>query len=182
MKELFYFSKSDLMIQVQYSNHAKALRYASHRQITEDERQAIERYIAENIIAEKESGKYKDASLDYLGIDYKLVSSLNQFHAIKPYKETEESFKEQESNPFGNLNNKNIDRSVKDLIKTSMENYYFEKIGNTIVELRKKIEGNQNETVILKLQNNLEQLVDAYNQFSPRKVEFKEILPKELVV
>ena len=42
MKELFYFSQSDLMIQVQYSEASNALSYSSHREITEAERKFIE--------------------------------------------------------------------------------------------------------------------------------------------
>ena len=180
MKELFYFSKSDLMIQVQYSHQSNALRYASHRRITEVERLIIEKYINDNIITGTDSDKYRDASLDYMGIDYKLISSLHQYHAIKPFKDSELATKESDKNPFENLINKDIDQSVKNLINKSMENYYFEQIGNVILEIRKCSESKGEQKKIEEMKNNLKELVGAYNQYTRKKVEFKEILPGEL--
>jgi len=178
MKELFYFSKSDLMIQVQYSYQANTIRYASHRDISDEERQLIERYIHENIITGKDIASQENVTLDYLGIDYKLIGNLNQFHAVKPFKGKEE--KSASSNPFEHLMNKDIDKSVEHLIKTSMENYYFEKIGNTMIELRQTVEKDVKAPVLRKMQADLMELIKAYNEYADRKVDIKDLLPNEL--
>jgi len=70
---------------------------------------------------------------------------------------------------------------VNDLINTSMENYYFEKIGSTIMDTRKKIMAGTQEEELQDLRQNLEQMVNAYNQYSATKVKFKDILPEELI-
>ncbi len=178
MKELFYFSKSDLMIQVQFSDHANTVRYASHRDVSDDERMLIEKYIHENIVTGK-NGKQKDSmAMNYLGIDYKLIGSLNQFHAVKPLQNKDE--KTASSNPFEHLMNKDIDKSVQNLIDTSLENYYFEKIGNTIIELRQVVEADAKSAEIKKLQADLRDLIEAYNKYAIKKVDVKDLLPNEL--
>ncbi len=178
MKELFYFSKSDLMIQVQYSYEANTIRYASHRDISDTERSLIEKYIHENIITDKNVEQVDSVALDYLGIDYKLVGNLNQFHAVKPLKNKDE--KPESSNPFEHLMNKDIDKSVQNLIDTSMENYYFEKIGTTIIELREVVETDVKAPEIKKIQRDLRDLIEAYNQYAARKVDVKDLLPNEM--
>ncbi len=174
MKELFYFSKSDLMIQVQYSNQANTIRYASHRNVSDDERQLIEKYIHTNILAGKEI-EQDSVAMDYLGIDYKLIGSLNQFHAVRPLKDKEN--KTASGNPFEHLMNKDIDKSVQNLIDTSMESYYFEKIGTTIIELRKVVEADAKAPEIKRIQADLRDLIEAYNQYATRKVDAKDLLP-----
>ncbi len=181
MKELFYFSKSDLMIQVQYSHKAHTLRYSSHRKITDGERNLIEKYITSNITTVDKNPKYIDANLDYAGVDFKLIHHLHQFHSVKPFEDSEEQQSPQEENPFKRLLKKDIETSVNDLINTSMENYYFEKIGGTIMETRKKIMAGTQEEELQDLRQNLEQLLNAYNQYSATKVKFKDILPEELI-
>lgn len=181
MKELFYFSKSDLMIQVQYSHKAHSLRYASHRKITDGERKLIEKYIENNITTADKNPQYVDANLDYAGVDFKLIHHLHQFHSVKPLEGSEEQQSLLEENPFTRLLKKDIETSVSDLINTSMENYYFEKIGSTIVDTRKKIRAGTQEEELRDLRQNLERLVNAYNQYSATKVKFKDILPEELI-
>ncbi len=179
MKELFYFSKSNVMVQVQYSYQANALRYASHRNITEVERNIIEKYIAENVATEAKNPRFADATIQYSGVDYKLIHHLNQFQAVKPFGEPEQRYSAEE-NPFESLINKDVENSVQDLIHTSMTNYYFEKIGNAILEVRQKISGNAAEDELKSYRKHLEELVEAYNQYSNKPVSVKEVLPKEL--
>lgn len=179
MKELYYFSKSDVMIQVQYSSQAQSLRYASHRQLTDDERATIEKYLLKNVVSEPMT-EWGSTSLDYLGIDYKLINSLNQFHSVKPSEQSQATTPTK--NPFKTFVNKDIDKSVDTLINTSMSNYYFEKIGNTILEARRELEQAADEARLSEYRTMLEELVEAYNQYTIRKVEPKDVLPAELCV
>lgn len=177
MKELYYFSKSDVMIQVQYSNHSGSLRYSSHRKLTEEERDTIERYLMKNVM--KDYANMNPKNPDYIGIDYRLINSLNQFHSVKPSRDPEQSTIPS-MNPFKSLISKDIDKSVEHLIHTSMSNYYFEKIGSTILEARKEIEANASEATVQKYRAMLQELVDAYNEYTERKVDVKMVLPREL--
>ncbi len=177
MKELYYFSKSDVMIQVQYSSQAQSLRYASHRQLKDDERATIEKYLLKNVVSEPATD-WGSTNLDYLGIDYKLINSLKQFHSVKPSEQNQDAAPA--TNPFKNLVNKDIDKSVDTLINTSMSNYYFEKIGNTILAARRESEEAANESKLQEYRTMLEELVQAYNQYTTRKVDVKDVLPAEL--
>ncbi len=180
MKELFYFSKSDLMIQVQYSHGANTMRYCSHRKINDGEKELVERYISENVACEEKNPKFSTATLDYAGVDFKLINHLNQFHAVKSLKKSDGAESMESGNPFKNLVRKDIDRSVNELIKTSMENYYFEKIGATIVEARKKCESGARKEEIGEYKSMLEELVKAYNSYSHKHVELKDVLPASI--
>ncbi|MFQ5650139.1 MAG: hypothetical protein ACE5IY_09370 [bacterium] len=180
MKELYYFSKSDVMIQVQHAGQSHSFRYASHRKLSDEERATIERYLLKNLANDTE-GDYGGANLDYLGIDYKLISSLNQFHAVKPFKDSERGNHTQSRNPFKSLVSKDIEKSVAHLIKTSMSNYYFEKIGNTILEARREMEEDPQAGERHQYRSALEELVEAYNEYSDKKVEVKDVLPAELI-
>ncbi len=178
MKELFYFSKSDLMIQVQLSDEANSIRYASHRNVSADERSLIEKYIHENIVTGTSFEKQNSVAMSYLGIDDKLICSLNQFHAVKPQQNKSE--KPATNSLFKQMKNKDIDKSVKNLINTSMENYYFEKIGSTIVELREIMATDSTAAEIKKIQADLRDLIEAYNQYTTRKVDVKDLLPNDI--
>jgi len=181
MKELFYFSKSNVMVQVQYSYQSNALRYASHRSITEVERNVIERYFRENVATEAKNPRFAEAAIQYGGIDYKLINHLNQFQAVKPFGESDQRFAD-DANPFESLINKDVETSVQDLIHTSMSNYYFEKIGNAILEVRKAIRNEADTDKLREYRRRLEELVSAYNQYSNKPVSLQEVLPKELNV
>ncbi len=73
-----------------------------------------------------------------------------------------------------------IDGAVKSLIKESMANYYFDQIGNKLIEVKRMIrEGSAvSELNIEKM--NLAELVYAYNIYADQKVNFEKVLPKEL--
>lgn len=164
MKELFYFSNSDLMIQVQYVDELNTLRYSSHRKITKREKEFVEQYILNNIVANRTEVEEKStATLSYIGINFSLAKELTQVQQRKP-------------KPDLNFDNGNVDLAIKDLINTSMSNYYFEKIGETIVEYKKNETTPKNN----KFKKNLEELVIAYNSYSSKKVKLEKVLPEEL--
>ncbi|MCH7680121.1 hypothetical protein IID10_12305 [candidate division KSB1 bacterium] len=69
---------------------------------------------------------------------------------------------------------------VKRLINKSMASYYFERIGNTILEIRAAVKEplyNKNMEIY---ESKLKQLVDAYNVHSVDKVTYQNIIPTEL--
>ncbi len=180
MKELFYFSKSNVMVQVQFSFQANALMFSSHRQLTETERTIIEKYISENVATESKNPRFVNAIIQYSGVDFKLINHLNQFQAVQPFTDTDQQY-QGDVNPFKSLLSKEVENSVQELIQTSMSNYYFEKIGNAILEVRRKIAEQPAEAELRDYRIRLEELVAAYNEHASNKVDLKEVLPKELM-
>ena len=168
MKELLYFSSSDLMIQVHYKQEGNSLLYSSHRKLTFGERVVVEQYLLTNIAVKTEYYKKSPAMLNYQGIENTLIKELNQFHL----KNTIRSLKDREQD---------VDNSVRSLIDRSMSNYYFEQIGNAIVELRKITEDPVLNEDLSECKCRLQELIDAYNVYSDRKVTYQEVLPKELM-
>ncbi|MFQ5769947.1 MAG: hypothetical protein ACE5HX_05390 [bacterium] len=168
MKELLYFSSSDLMIQVQYKQEDNSLHYCSHRKLSFGERVIVEQYLLTNIAVKTDYYKKHPAILNYIGINNKLLKELNQFHL----KNTIKNLKDSEQD---------VDNSVKDLIDRSMANYYFEQIGNVILEIRKISEDPLLHHDFNSYKNQLEELIEAYNIYSERKVTYDDVLPKELL-
>lgn len=162
MKELFYFSQSDLMIQVQHGHTSNSLCYSSHREITEGERKFVEHYIRTKVGTEAEND-----SVSYLGIDDELARDLNEYHSKNNLKSLHEKHEK-------------IDDAVKDLIKESMANYYFEQIGKKLIEMRGMIQQGGENLELNRERNNLAELVYAYNIYADEKVSFEKVLPKEL--
>jgi len=162
MKELFYFSQSDLMIQVQYGQASNALNYSSHREITEGEKTFIENYIRTKVNSEAESD-----TVSYMGINDELAKDLNEYHAKNSIKSLHEKHEK-------------VDGAVKGLIKESMANYYFEQIGKKLIEVRGMIQEGSEVSELNLEKNNLAELVYAYNIYAEQKVSFEKVLPKEL--
>lgn len=167
MKELLYFSSSDLMIQVSYKKDVNSLHYFSHRELSFGERVVVEQYLLTNIAVKTEYYKRHPAMLNYIGVNNKLVKDLNQFHL----KNTMNEIKQKE---------KSVDNSVKSLISESLSGYYFEQIGNAILEIRKIVRDANTIEPILKAGDRLQELLSAYNQHSTKKVTLEEILPGDL--
>src|SRR3990172_7360706 len=107
MRELLYFSSSDLMIQVSYKKDVNSIHYFSHRELSFGERVIVEQYLLTNIAVKTEYYKKHPAMLNYIGVNSQLVKELNQFHL----KNTMNTLKEKESK---------VKSSVKSLIDQSM--------------------------------------------------------------
>ena len=167
MKELLYFSFADLMVRVEFNKEANSLRYASHRKITFGERVIVEQYLLTNIALKTEYYKRQPALFIYLGVDKQLVKDLNLFHL----KNTLKTLVDKE---------KNVKTTVNNLINQSMLNFYFEKIGDTILAIREAIEHNKPDSVLKELKQSLEELVDAYNLYTDEKINMQKVLPSEL--
>ncbi|MCA9741108.1 hypothetical protein KC734_06190 [candidate division KSB1 bacterium] len=169
MKDLLYFSFADLMVRIDYNKDANSLRYASHRKLSFGERVIVEQYLLSNIAIKTEYYKKHPALFVYLGVDVKLEKELKVFHLKNTLKTLADREKE-------------VKTSVSKLINHSMQNFYFEKIGDTILSLRQtlKSEKAQNDADMQAYKQKLEELIDAYNLYAQKKVNIEKVLPSEI--
>ena len=119
MSELFYFSFADLMVRVEYNPEANALRYASHRKMTFNERVVVEQYLLANVAQKTDYYKQAASLFVYLGLEAQLAKDLNVFHLKSTLKDLV-------------AKENDVKASVEGLISSSMQNYYFEQIGDAI--------------------------------------------------
>lgn len=169
MKELLYFSFADLMARVEYHQDANSLRYSTHRKMSHGERVVVEQYILTNIGPKTDYYKRLPAMFVYIGLEAQLVKELNLFHL----KNTLKTLVEKE---------KDVTSSVEGLISQSMQNYYFEQIGDTILAARRGVKNTAGaeEEPLAPLKLKLEELIKAYNTYSEQKITIHEIVPSEL--
>lgn len=167
MNELFYFSFADLMVRVEYSREANALRYASHRKMTFNERVVVEQYLLANFAVKTEYYKQQASLFVYLGLEAQLTKDLNLFHL----KSTLKTLVDKE---------KDVKASVQSLISSSMENYYFEKIGETIIAMREEVQKGFTQECVQPLRVRMEELVKAYNLHSRQQLSLAQVVPAEL--
>lgn len=167
MKELLYFSFADLMVRVEYNQDANSLRYSSHRKITFGERVIVEQYLLTNIALKTEYYKKHPALFISLGVDASLVKDLNLFHLKNTLK-------------FLVDKEKDVKASVNELISQSMVSYYFEQIGDTILEIRQAVAGGSRDEGLNLLKNKVEELIKAYNLYSDQKLTVTQVVPSEL--
>lgn len=174
MKELLYFSFSDLLVKVEYSKEANSLKYASHREISFEERVVIEQYLLTNIAVKTDFYNRYPALFIYLGKDEKLVRDLNLFHLKNTIK-------------FLAGREKEVKEKVEELINSSMSNYYFEQIGDTILELRKSLkigkeqdDGHHNVMVVKETKQKMIELIKAYNLYTEKKISIENVVPRDL--
>ncbi len=167
MKELLYFSFSDLLVRVEYSKEANSLKYSSHRNISFGERVVIEQFLLSNIALKTEYYNRYPSLFIYLGEDTNLVKDLNLFHL---------------KNTIKNLTGKDqeVKKQVDELIAESMSNYYFEQIGDEILSLRKKIQAAGNRRFVSEIKIKMDELIKAYNVYSKQKITLEEVIPVDL--
>ena len=120
MKELFYFTGSDLIILVvkDENDNNNSLHYFSHRKISSEEMEAVERYIRNNFLGLEK--------IHYSGKKAELEKDLQEVRKKKQNKIP----KSKNPNKHKDLK---AEKAVKVLIAKSMTNYYFEKIGDLII-------------------------------------------------
>ena len=167
MKELLYFAFSDLMVQVEYSKEANSLKYSSHREITFGERVIVEQYILTNIALKTDYYNKRPSLFIYMGVDGKLVKELNLYHLKNTLKEL--VGKEQE-----------VKEKVQDLINTSMTSYYFDKIGDQLLRLRRLTSEGGERAEIEACIRELHELVKAYNLYADEKISLDQVIPSDL--
>lgn len=182
MKELIYFSFADLMARIEYHREANSLRYATHRKMAFTERVIVEQYLLANFAPKTEYYQRQPAHFIYLGTDKQLMKAFDTLHLQGASRELEE---------------KDVNDSVSSLISRSMQNYYFEQIGDTILNARRELANveagftderrgrprfsfeNTNDSRG-KRKMKLQKLVDAYNFYADQKITMGEIIPSEL--
>jgi hypothetical protein len=174
MKELLYFSFSDLLVKVEYSKDANSLKYCSHREIAFEERVVIEQYLLTNIAVKTDFYNCYPALFIYLGKDEKLVRDLNLFHLKNTIK-------------FLAGREKEVKEKVDELINNSMSNYYFEQIGDTILELRKSLkiakdpdDNQHNVLIVQETKEKMLELIKAYNLYASKKISIENVVPGDL--
>lgn len=167
MSELFYFSFADLMVRVEYSQEANALRYASHRKMTFNERLVVEQYLLANVAQKTDYYKQASSLFVYLGLEAQLVKDLNVFHL----KSTLKNLVEKEND---------VKASVDGLISSSMQNYYSEQIGDAIIAMRREVAAGLSQERALPLRRRMEELVQAYNAYSQQQLSISQVVPAEL--
>jgi hypothetical protein len=158
------------MARVEYHHEANSLRYTTHRQMTYGERVVVEQYLLTNIALKTEYYKRQPALFIYVGLEAQLVKELNLFHLKNTLKTLVE--KEQD-----------VKNSVSGLINQSMQNYYFEQIGDTILDARKEIRNfasGCSDDQPGRRKTKMEELVKAYNAYAGQKITINEVIPSEL--
>ena len=163
MNELFYFAFADLMARVEYDRAANALRYATHRKITSGERMIVEQYLLTSVAQKTDYYKRSPSQFVYLGMEAKLVKYLERFQL--------QNMLEKESD---------VTASVEGLINQSMQNFYFEQIGDTILAMRQELRSGVTPTRVAPLRRKMEELVEAYNHYSDQHLSIVEVIPSEL--
>ena len=182
MKELFYFCFADLMAGISYQKETNSLRYATHRKMAFAERLIIEQFLLAEFAPRTEYYKRQPACFAYLGIDPPLAKALENFHLNSASRKLEA---------------KEVSDSVSNLISRSLRSYYFEQIGDVILEARRemadRVSGDADQrrgglqysfeyanTGRSRRKMKLEELVKAYNAYADQKVTIDEIIPSEL--
>ena len=163
MKELFYFSNSDLMIQVQNDEENNSLKYTSHREISSGERELVERYLRNNFA----NSVFSIAELDYVGINKQLEKNLSQLQV-----------KQKPSPKRPPVSSKKAEKAVRSLISDAMSTYYFDKIGDKLIEMKHNPNVLEN---LSKYKTELLDLVSAYNVHAVKKITLSKVLPKEFI-
>jgi len=143
-RKLFFFTNSDVMVGVDKYGY-----YWTHRTVPDDLLPALESKIKQQGIKEK---------LQYLGIDHSLIARYN----IYKMKQTKTQLTKKEQS---------IQDTVAGLIQHSMEDYYFAKIGETLIKYKET-----NDTYAL--MEELHVYVDSYNEHVPdkRRVSIETLL------
>lgn len=163
MKELFYFSNSDLMIQVQNDEENNSLKYTSHREISSGERELVERYLRNNFA----NSVFNLAELDYVGINRHLEKNLSQLQV-----------KQKTPPKSPPVSNKKAEKAVRSLISDAMSTYYFDRIGDKLIEMKQDPNVLENLT---RYKTDLLDLVSAYNVHAVKKITLYKVLPKEFI-
>ena len=168
MVELFYFSGLGLMIKVEYDKKANSIRYASHREMENNERVMAEQYIMVKVVPKANYHHTHSSKFVYLGTDERLKKNLTTFHRQNDLK-------------LLTTKEKEITETVNNLIKVSMLNYYTEKIGELIMTVRDDLKnGRLYELKLVHQRRQMMDLLDAYNIYSDHKIALSEIIPLEL--
>jgi hypothetical protein len=166
MNELFYFAFADLMVRVEYNKDTNTLRYATHRRMTSGERMILEQYLLISLAAKTDYYKREVSQFVYLGLEARLLKAFNVFH-----------FNDTPQRQVGS--EQDASAVVAGLINQSMQNYYFEQIGDAILAMRREFSNGAPQARVASLRRKMEKLVEAYNHYSEQKITIVEVIPSE---
>ncbi len=170
MKELLYFSNLKLLTKVEYSKTTNSINYISHRKVTLDEKSSVEQYILTNFAPKTEYYLRSPSLLRYIGVNTELKKEMKLLRLKKILK-------------IMAIREQDVKQKVDELISNSLSTYYFERIGDTILEVRKKMKDEtvDNLTHLKQAKKNIEDLITAYNNYSDKKISLDKVLPKDLI-
>ncbi len=168
MEELYYLQNLDLLIKVMVDEHEGHIRFYTHRHITESETVEVEHFIHHQIGYGVPNYSGALELLRYAGMDSALASEL-RFHRLQ--------------GTIKNVLNKkqDIDIKVRKLIETSSSTYYFERLGDELVKLRKALNAQAPKATLKMLLNNIRILLHAYNSNSGQNLELSQVVPEHLI-
>jgi hypothetical protein len=169
MEDLLYFTFSKLLIKVEYTKENNTLSYSSHREISDKERKIIENYILTKVASKTSYYKQSPSTFMYSGIDISLQRDLKMMRLKKMLKSL-------------SIREKKATEEVDELINSSLSNYYFERIGDKLLQIRNQIkdETDINFVTVKKTKAEIEELVKAYNVYSDQKTTLERAVPADL--
>jgi len=168
MDELFYFPTFDLLIKIVYAREANSIRYATHRSIKTNEKKVVERYILQEVAPKTEYYDRHPSLLLYMGVDVTLKKELKTYQV----KDTIKTIIDRKHS---------IDEKVQDLISSSLSNYYFERLGDKLLSLRRIMESDAGAEKFENTLKEIKSLLHAYNQNSGQEIDIRTILPPEAI-
>lgn len=171
MKELLYFSNLKLLIKVEYSKATNSINFISHRKLTLEEKSAVEQYILSNFAPKTEYYLRSPSLLRYVGVNVELKKEMKLLRLKKILK-------------IMAVREQDVKEKVDELINSSLSTYYFERIGDTILEVRKQMTSDHavdNLTELKKAKKNIEDLIAAYNNYTEKKISIDKVLPEDLI-
>lgn len=168
MKDIYYFSSIDLLVRICQSQGKRIIHFTTHRPAVESELQTVEAFIAKKFdLCQANSSEDDEAVyLLYLGVEQGLQNENRYQHLQSTINKV--------------VNKKQIiDQQVEDLINQSLSNYYFEKLGEKLIVLRRAINQNATAHHIEKMIGEIRLLLDAYNYHAGQDLSLSQILPRE---
>jgi hypothetical protein len=168
MDELFYFPTFDLLIKIVYAGEANSIRYATHRAVKTNEKKVVERYILQEVAPKTDYYERHPSLLLYMGVDVSLKKELKTYQV----KDTIKTIIDRKHS---------IDEKVQNLISSSLSNYYFERLGDKLLTLRRVMESDAGAEAFENTLREIKALLHAYNQNSGQEVDIRTILPPEAI-
>ena len=165
MDKLYYFAPLALMLRIWHNSDHNSIHFSSHRLLSEKEIRRVEQYIMDKVLPSLDH-PMMTRDLIYKGQDESLREELRFYRLQGTIREV--------------ISKKQIvDDQVRDLINRSLSNYYFEKLGEKLICLRRALNQNARDHHIDQLIKDVQILLEAYNVNSGQRLELDQILPRE---
>ena len=125
MKKLYYLSSFDLLLRIHFNRDSSSVRFVTHRPIRHDEKRVVEEFVLKRA-REVDPGFAEPSLMFYLGVDEKLSKDIRYYRLRGTIDKV--------------LTKKQIiDQQVQDLIHSALSNYFFERLGEKLLELRQAL-------------------------------------------